>query len=386
LERRIEGIVSGKITIVDETTGLAAILNNQSGVLLELQDALPKLELEPVPDGCDRCVHFSYELPIDGNAGEGWLRDPVMLASVENYMAANLAPHFPPGTVLGLRRSATAYDVAHSLALTDDGSLWRWLVTDDEVPAPVPVDEVAPDLPGLLADLPLDALAEEYVTNCPAVPVETLYLDPDATADEGKTITILCPAFSLPSTLLPLYLTLDDALQEVLSSQGIPRPPLQIPLSSMLDFQRDDGAQLTLLADGRAIGRAPEAGIVVTETLTAAEVVSVTVSLAQSGVLTTGVEAYAADEANNILLIRAEQGMMEFAWNEEEEIPAALTDDFATLDALLDRMLEVAEPEEDGDVGPEPERTGTATTTPAPGATLTPAPTALPEGTATPTP
>jgi hypothetical protein len=270
--------------------------------------------------------------------------------------------------------------------VTADGLLWRWLATDGEVPAPVRVEEVAPELPALLADLPLDDLQDEYVTNCPAVPVETLYLNPDLAADEGKSITIVCPAFSLPSTLLPLYLTLDNPLQELLSGQGIPRPPLQIPLSSLLDYQRDDGARLTLLADGRALAHTADAGEVVTATLTSAEVVSITVSLAESGVLAPGVEAYAAAEASNILLLRAAQGMMEYAWNENDEIPEALVEDLDILDALLDRMLNLDAVEEDGDVGPQPNATGTVTTTPEPDTTMTPTATLPPEETATTSP
>src|SRR5690606_7332989 len=123
-------------TNTDLQTDRQLVKTNQAAVLLEIQGALLNRQLAELPDDCDRCVHFSYELPLVPQQGAGWLEDPVFLASVENFMAVNLGPHFPPDTVLGLRRRASAYNVAQTLALTADGTLWRWLATASAVEPP----------------------------------------------------------------------------------------------------------------------------------------------------------------------------------------------------------------------------------------------------------
>ena len=115
LERRLQGNIASQIIFVDEMTGEARQRSNQSSILLELQQVLPDLELEPVPQGCDSCVHFEYSLPLSEKSGSGWLRDPVLLASVENLMAVVLGPHFREDTILGLRRSASPYFPAHTI-------------------------------------------------------------------------------------------------------------------------------------------------------------------------------------------------------------------------------------------------------------------------------
>lgn len=363
LDRRLEANVNGQITVVDEALGLASIRQNQGGILLELQDALPDVELEPLPDGCESCVAFSYSLPIDDVADEGWLRDPVMLASVENFTSVAVGPHFPPDTILGLRRSATAYDVAHSLALTSDGQLWRWLATEAQVAAPTPVEEAAPQLPLLLADLPLQSLVERYVVECPGAPAETLFLSPTG-AEEGSTIEIGCPAFSLPRPMLPLYLEMDRLLQEVLPDGEPVRPPLEIPLATVLDYQRADDARLTVLLDGTAQATKP-AGETITTTLTSSQVLSVTTALVESDVLQPGLEAYVAGITPNILLVRGLRGMSELAWAEEDGPPEGALPQITFLDSLMDELL--AESETAGErIGPQP------SPTPSPAATATP--------------
>lgn len=336
LDRRLEGTIGAEITVVDEATGVAAILQNQTGAMLELQQSLPELELEPLPEGCDRCVAFSYELPLDGVAAEGWLQDPVMLASVENYTTLALGPHFPPGTVLGLRRSATPYDVAHSLALTADGTLWRWLATAAEVAEPAAAEAVSPELAAAAAAVPLDELQNSYVVDCLGTPVETLALRPEEGA--GREVRILCPAFSLPTTLLPLYVQLDGLLQETLAGQGIPQPPLEIPLETLLEYRRDDGSRLTVLLGGTVRATDP-AGEVFTDTIRASQALSLTTGLRQSEALVLGVEAFAAGEAANVLLVRGPEGMEEAAW--EDEAPAALEPGLEELGQLLAQIAGV---------------------------------------------
>ena len=357
LDRRLEGTIGAEITVVDETRGVAAILPNQTGAMLELRQSLPELALEPLPDGCERCVAFAYELPLDGTAGEGWLQDPVMLASVENYTTLALGPHFPPGTVLGLRRSATPYDVAHSLALTADGMLWRWLATAPEVAEPATAEAVSPGLATAAAAVPLDELQAAYVVDCLGTPVETLALRPEG--GDGREVRLLCPAFSLPTTLLPLYVQLDDLLEETLAGQGIPRPPLEIPLETLLEYRRDDGGRLTLLLGGAARAEDP-AGEVYTETIEASRAVSLTTALRESEALAPGVDAFAAGEAANTLLVRGPQGMIEAAW--DGEAPAGLDPWLAELDQLLEGMAGVAPR-----VTATPAATPTLTVTPTPG-------------------
>jgi hypothetical protein len=333
LDRRLEGKVSGEITVVDETRGVAAIRANQGGVLLELQEVLPTLDMKPLPEECDTCVEFSYSMPLEGAEGEGWLQDPVLLASVENYTAALLGPHFPPGTVLGLRRSATAYDVAHSLALDTDGNLYRWLATSGEIEAPVPVDSLAPQLPALLTAAEEETLAQQYVVSCTSAPFETLYLNAEQD-EEGQTILLSCPAFSLPRSLLPLYLQIDSLLQETLEGSGIPRPPSEVALDAVLDYRRDDGAHLEIALDQTATVSS-ESGETVTTTLSSDDVMSVTTALLESEVLQPGLQVFAAGEAPNVLLVRGTQGMVEAAW-EPGEVPQAIANEVEVLDGIVD--------------------------------------------------
>lgn len=342
LDRRLEGAVSGQITVVDETRGLAAIRQNQGGVLLELQGVLPALDLEPLPPDCDTCVAFSYELPLEAAEGEGWLQDPVLLASVENYTAALLGPHFPPDTVLGLRRSATAYDVAHSLAFDANGMLYRWLATAGEVEEPVAVDVESPDLPDLLAAVEMEELEQQYVVDCISAPLETLYLWPagrdtesdETDNDEENTIRLSCPAFSLPRSLLPLYSRLDGLLEETLEGSGIPRPPSEVALEALLDYRRGDGAHLEIMFDGTA-RIADEAGETVTTTLGMTEVLSVTDSLLESGVLQPDLADFIEGELANLLLVRGDQGMIEAAWP-QGDAPQEIVDEVEILDGLLE--------------------------------------------------
>ena len=381
LDRRLEGNVSGTVTVVDETTGIAAILRNRGGVLLELQQALPDLELAPVPEGCDRCVHFSYSLPLEGLEEEGWLQDPVILASVDNFLTANLGPHFPEGTVVGLYRSASPYEVAHGLALTDEGTLWRWLATSSEIAEPVAAASVNGDLRAQVQGLAVNSLAEEYVVTCPGTPVEQLYLNPGGDADtdtgdegippaaqrpdgEGVEVTIVCPAFSLPTRLLSFYSRLDGLLAPLVDEAGIPAPPPEIPLETLLAYDREDGARLLLLQSGEAQALAPD-GEVYTRTLALGEVISLTASLLDSEGMQPGVEAYGEGVAPNSLLVRGPEGMMEAVWADRP--PEPLEEPLDQLDQLLVELTGI-EPATAG----TPAATGTITGTLTPGATSTP--------------
>lgn len=365
LERRLEGTVGGTVTVVDEAAGLAATLQNQGGVLFELQSALPELELAELPNGCAGCVAFAYSLPIQGEEDYGWLQDPVMLASVENYLAITLGPHWPEGTVVGLRRSASPYHVAHTIAVTGAGEMYRWLATEPEVGSAEQ---------GALPPLP-DAgttLAAEYSVVCPGSALETLYLASLGDEEAGATtVSITCPAFSLPTSLLPAYRALDEEVAPLLVSGNFPIPPSEIALTTMVVYERAGNGRLSLLLDDLALTE-DGSGEVITHTLDAGTVISLTAALEESEALSPGVTSYTAAESAHILLVRTATGMAESAWDgapPEGLVPAV--DELATLWAEL---APDSSPPADGTGTPETVVTGTpaATGSPPPQVTATP--------------
>jgi hypothetical protein len=330
LDRRLEANVAGTVTVVDEAAGLAATLSHQGGVLFELQTALPELELAELPEGCQGCVAFSYSLPLSGEEGSGWLQDPVMLASVENYLALTLGPHWPAGTIAGLRRSASPYHVSHTVALTSGGELYRWRATVPEVSGAE--EGSLPPLPSAEAEL-----AAEYRVICPGAPLETLFIDRGAEDGEGgASISILCPAFSLPATLVPLYVTLDELLAPLLDEEELAVPPSDIPLSTMVGYEKA-GTGRILLLDGDQALLVDQTGEVLTSTLAAGTVVSMTAALEDSGVLKSGVDAYTTAEAAHILMVRTATGMAEVAWDETP--PAALEPALLNLESIWEQAL-----------------------------------------------
>ncbi|MBK8434061.1 MAG: hypothetical protein IPL28_23440 [Chloroflexi bacterium] len=92
LERTLQGTLDSTIQLVDLAAGTSIALPNQRRALLELQSVLPSLQLDELPDNCGRCVAFSYELAATGQSGAGWLKDVVLMASVEQFFAINLGP------------------------------------------------------------------------------------------------------------------------------------------------------------------------------------------------------------------------------------------------------------------------------------------------------
>ncbi|MBE2225505.1 MAG: hypothetical protein IAF02_28475, partial [Anaerolineae bacterium] len=206
LDRRLQGNVANQLILVDETSGRSIQRNNEGGVMFELREALSGIELAAMPDGCPGCVYVEYELADAGLSGSGWLQDPVLLASIENFMSATLGPHFPEGTVMGLRRSASPYAPSHTIAVAEDGRLWMWLATEAEV-NPAISSEITPLLLAELAQLPLADLNDQYLADCRGVPIETLHL---TVAGETWNGRIVCPELTLPTPLQPLYLQLNN--------------------------------------------------------------------------------------------------------------------------------------------------------------------------------
>ncbi|MBK6325658.1 MAG: hypothetical protein IPF56_06885 [Chloroflexi bacterium] len=360
LDRRLQGNVASEIVAVDETTGLSRQRSNQAGIMLELRAALPAMKLEPLPADCPGCVSVTYDMPGLDVSGSGWLQDPVLLASIENYLTAALGPHFPPDTVVGLRRAASPYAPAHSVALTSDGRIWTWLATEAQVSSP---GEAATDLLSLslLPDLPLTDLQPTYAADCAGSPLETLLIRRSDIAWEGE---IVCPEMALPDTLLPLYLELDQRLAAKTADVSLPRPALPFPLDGLVDYRRADGSQLTLLADGTLIGIDTSSNVF-TGTLTSTSPLSLTATLVRSNLLQPGLRTFTAAPSampQTILVVRGPTGVLDGQWDTlpDREI-------FVTLNNLLADLIGggPADP-----AAPQPEAEETAVST-----TIAPSPT-----------
>ena len=335
LDRRLQGTIAGSIIVVDETAGLSRQRNNQAGIMLELRAALPPMSLEPLPEGCPACVHVSYAMPGQGVAGDGWLQDPVLLASIENFLAVGLGPHFPPDTAIGLRRTASPFAPAHSLALAADGRAHAWLATESQVGPPAPADPARPEL-ALLSDLSLDGLRNQYVADCPERPFETLLLQQGETRWSG---TIRCPELSLPTSLLPLYLRLNAALAEKTADVSLPQPEPLFPLDGLIVYQQANGATLTVYQDG-ALLAADAAGQTTGGILTTTLPISLTQQAVSSNLLQPGYRTFLGETAvapgsgQVTLAARSESGVLDGRWATPPDHPI-----FATLNELLTRLI-----------------------------------------------
>jgi hypothetical protein len=379
LDRLLEGNVSGQISIIDQTIPYGIQRSNQGNIILDLQRRLPDIELAPLPAGCEACVYFQYSLPLEQESREGWLQDPVILASIENYTTALVGPHFPPGTAVGLRREATFYYPAHSIALMADGQIHTWVATEAEVDEPFLSPLLFNDI---LTNLPLTELQTSYAVNCLAEPIETLRI---YTTGQPIDITIRCPAYALPTTLLPLYLQLDQILATKLATyDGPDKPPTGLPLDAVLDYKRLDGNQLILTQNGRVTIQ-NNSQTLYTGTLTTTEISSLTTDLLNSGQLQPGLTTLEEREAAlntptaegtpvvastpkpavSFLLVRGPQGILDGKF---EQIDDPILID---LNGLMESLLNPPEPIETPTLAPE--NTPEAETTP-PVLTLTPTP------------
>lgn len=333
LSRRLQGNAGTEITITDETTDFTTQRANQGTVLLEIQRALTNLILSELPEGCAGCVELEYSLPLLGQSGRGWLQDPILLSSIENYMASALGPHYPPQTLVGLRRSASVYTVAETVALTADGQLWRWLATEAEV---AEAEEVTGTLPALLADVQNLTLPDRYLTTCPNVPIETLFL-----ADEngGQYIAIICPELALPTNLIPFYRELDQALDEINRLTTLEHPELALPLNAILFYQRVDGRQLTLFADGQlqlqgASGEPQTDSLAPSEATNLLEALLATNLLTEDGSILLPAQDSPSFTFANVLAIRTELGVSGLGW--DNQAPEMLQLLLESLDERLD--------------------------------------------------
>lgn len=379
LDRRLQGSVNSQIVLVDESNGFAVQRDNQAGVLLDLQQVLPELVVAEVPEGCDACARVIYSLPFSGIEGDGWLRDPVLLASLENYFTITLGPHFPAGAVLGLRRSASPYAPAHSLAMMEDGRLYRWLASEGEV---AEVITASPELLAAFEATDAQSLAQQYAAPCPGSPLESMLL---AGREAQRLIALVCPEFSLSTDLQPLYVAIDAALNELLagSEATLPRPPALFPLDAVLDYQRIDGAQLTIFLDDTAVANSGSSTQPITTTLSSTQVISLTTNLLSSGDLRTGLTTFllpeteegiadttaTPDTPRSVVLVRGPGGVYDAQW-----FNTADADLLAELNLLLNQLLASSPAVDTTTPEATPEVTITAIPTDPPG-TSTPEPT-----------
>lgn len=315
LDRRLAVTVAGNMTFEDGYTGRTNQLTNQTRALLEMQTVLTNLTLLPVPEGCSTCVQFSFELPIEGKSGSGWLQQDILLASFENFFAIALGPHFPPDTVIGLHRRASSYKVGHTVAILADGSYWGWEATAAELPPAGQVD--LETITQLLEQTPLNVLETKYAVACPGYVEETLYLTKGETS---KSISITCPELALPSTATNLYQMVSNLAEGMLDPErNLAYPPLPLTLDMVLFYRRSDGAILEIYADGRAIGYTP--GRATQERQLPAETLTPLIqALVTSGTIPRGVQAILTTEnmedLEDLLLIRGELGVYEFSWTD----------------------------------------------------------------------
>ena len=344
LERSMRANVSSVLEVTDEATGEAVILRDQIGVIYELQLALPELNLEELPEACPNCVQLSYNLPLAGLQDQGWLTDAQMLASLENFTAANIQPHFPEKTVLGYRRSATPYQAAYTLALTSDGALWHWSAIDGEVPNPTDDGEFVDRIGSLVGDLTIEELSDGYSAPCPSgAGLETLYIKLTA---ESKQIKFVCPELSLPYNLLPLYLELVTKVEEVLPKAIEDEPAKAVPLNNLIHYQTSDGSQMSLLIDGY-VNLLDSKGIVYTQTITVSNIISLTAILIDDGNLLKGASIFNDSQTDNLLFVRGFDSVYSIGWSDGEAPLERESMDL--IDRLLEELLEQAVLTREGD-------------------------------------
>ena len=393
LERSLQGTISSQITIIDEATGARLSKQNQATVLLDVQQVLENIELEPYPEDCSGCVRLDYSLPLSDREGSGWLQNETILASLENYFAANLGPHFPADTVVGLRRSASPFDSAHTLAVTQSGRLWLWTAIDAEISIPAEDDAAGSGLLAAANEIDVEQLATSYRADCPGNALETVFIG----VSSPILIALQCPELALPTTLTEFYQELQLAVEPILSGEII-AGELQryLPLDAYLYYERPD-ASLVLYADGGAVvepagitirnSDPPSQTLQLTGTFTATSAISLTQGLRDLNLLRgpltqeiTGRSLVTDTEAidPHLLILRDEVAVWAATWIEPPNSLALFTEQ---LDSLIDRLLLVLAPE------PTlvPEETGTPEAVPT-DATPTPTATNGPTPTLTPTP
>lgn len=342
LDRSISGNVAGAVTLIDHATGDSVVMARSGRLLAEIRAALLETTVAQLSaDGCDRCLQISYSLPADGISNSGWLRDPILSASLEFLFSNSLGPHFPADTAIGFYRSASSYNVAHTIAVLDDGTLWRWVSPDDMVlDRPVELSEA--DVDALLEQLnsqPLRLWEDAYTVPCPGYPLEILSLRPAGTG--LKEIDVQCPELSLPTTLIPFYEEVTRLAADIIADErNLSFPDQPLPLSAVIYYLRPDGANLTLFGDGSVEATGPE-GELASTTIPVELVDPLLADLTNSEVLPRGVRVLVNQEdAGNfteLLLVRGELGVYEFPWR--DRVGQGLLPGVVSLEELLTDLV-----------------------------------------------
>ena len=363
-DRRLEGNIGSELIIVDESAARGQFRERQALILIELQQVLEDLVLAPVPEGCDQCVELEVTFPLEEIEYRGWLQDPILLASLENLFAVSLGAHFSPEAVAGLRRSASPYAPAQTIEIQQDGTVHIWQANKDAI---VTTFEGSEALNTAVSETANTAFQPQYAASCEGVPLETLFLKSDLGGEQ--TVTIACPAFAVPIPMHDLYIQFDALMAEFVLD-AIPPPDTGVPLTAVLQYQREDGAFLIIENDG-ALSLDDGSGAVLTDTVTLDQIGLLTEPLIESGTVSLGLSTFIIeDEAEKtaVLLIRGPQGLYDGAWSETQSIT-----ELAPLNDFVDSYLGITEEapvEEDSIQTPDPEE---STSTPE-SATSTPSP------------
>src|SRR5690606_6281012 len=136
---------------------------------------------------------------------------------------------------------------------------------------------------------------------------------------------------------VPLYSVLDAQLAPLFTDDEIAQPPSDIPLETMIVYEKPGAGRILLLMDDTALFEAEGGGDDAEPlSLEPGSVISLTAALEESGALTPGVAGYTAAEAGSILLVRTTSGMAEVVWDGEP--PAALAPGVETLDAIWEQL------------------------------------------------
>ena len=105
------------------------------------------------------------------------------------------------------------------------------------------------------------------------------------------------------------------------SEATLPRPPAGFPLDAVLDYQRIDGAQLTIYLDNTAVATAGGSSEPISTTLASSQVVSLTTNILSSGSLRTGLTTFLDGESGDatatprsVLLVRGPGGVYDAQW------------------------------------------------------------------------
>lgn len=318
-DRSITGNVAGAVTLTDENSADSVVLARSGRLLAEIRAALLETTIDPLPaEGCDRCVQIEFALPADGLEQSGWLRDPILIASLEFLFANSLGPHFPPDTAIGFYRSASGYTVAHTVAILNDGAVYRWVGPDDQLLDQIEYESgEIEEVIASIEQLPLRLWEDDYTALCPSYPLEILYLRPPS---EVKEIDIQCPELTLPTTLIPIYERVNQFTADILAEErNIPFPEQPLPLEAVVFYLRPDSAALTIFADGSVIASDPAGNL--QNTVIPLEFIEPLIDdLTNSDVLPRGVEVLInpqnSQNFEELLLVRGELGVYELPWRD----------------------------------------------------------------------